>query len=136
MPSWGEPPSGKPGSVSSSAGVGANEMQTSHLRSEVRMRGGVAYHELGFNRDFRNVLRPSLDSVDHYTGSDLAHLLQGLPHGREWRIDIGGALNIIEAYDRHVVGHTQAGFLESAYGTNGRNIVVGKQRGERLLTRE
>src|ERR1700722_417518 len=101
-----------------------------------RTRGGSAHHKLGFDHNFRDVLHASFDSVDQGTRRDLPHLLEGLFYSGEGWIDVGSALNVIETHHRHILRYAQAGFVESADGTNGRNIIVGKQGGKRLLTRE
>src|ERR1039458_6746829 len=58
-------------------------------RVSSRTRGGSTHHQLGFDRNFRNVLHPSLDSVEQRTRRDLPHFLHRLSHSREWRTDVG-----------------------------------------------
>jgi len=72
------------------------------LVSTARTRGGFAHHQLGFRSQFpETLLHPSFDSgVEQRTRRDLPHLLQGLSHGRQWRTEVGSALNVIEAHHR------------------------------------
>ena len=100
------------------------------------MRGGSAHGQLGFDRNCRNAVHAAFDLVEQCTSRDLTHLLQGLPHGREWRISIGGTLNVIEADNGYIVRDPQVGFLKSSDRTDGRNVIVGKQSSKRPFTRE
>src|ERR1700692_4369584 len=73
--------------------------------SVARPRCGPAHHPLPVDSNFRDEFHASLDSIEQSTRRDLAHLLQGLFYSGERRIDVGRALNVIEAHHRHIVGH-------------------------------
>ena len=60
------------------------------------------------------------------------HFLEGLANGGKSGILIGGALDVIEADDRNVMGNAQSGLAESANRSHCRDVVESEERGEPL----
>ena len=99
-------------------------------------RCGPAHHELRLDGDLPDIVRALFDLIEQCTRRNLSHFLQRLSDGRERRINVGRALNIVEAHHRYVARHAQACFSKRIDGANCRNIVVGKQGGKRRAARE
>lgn len=56
--------------------------------------------------------------------------MEGLADGGERGDLVGGGLNVVEADDGDILGDPEAGFVEGANGSHGRDIVEAEDRGE------
>ena len=70
----------------------------------------------------------AVDALQQNLSGGPAHFAERLAHGREARVLVGGALNVVEPDDGDVFGHLQAGLAQGTNGTHGRNIVKGEKR--------
>src|ERR1700722_2796414 len=99
-------------------------------------RRGITYHELGFNRDLRNILLALLDLTNQRLRRDLSHSQQRLPHRRQSWICKRRPRNVIESHDRNILRHSQSRLAKCPYRSNRGNIVVRKERRKGLPPRE
>src|SRR5580658_8405111 len=102
----------------------------------LRARRGITNHELWLDGDLRKIIFAFLDLTDQRLRGDLSHPQQRLPDRRQSRIRESRSGNIIESHDRHILRHAQSRLAKRPYRPNRRNIVIRKERCERLPPRE
>src|ERR1700676_211497 len=100
-----------------------------------RTRGG-AHDKLRFDGDLGYVFGVAFNLVDDRLRRDSSHALKRLPDRGQVGVVEGRGGNVVEAHDRDVLRHAQAGFSEGPNRADCGDVVVGKQCGEGLLTGE
>src|ERR1700682_2004581 len=98
--------------------------------------GGLTHHQFGFDGNFGHERGALLNLIYHGARGDLSHAQERLAHRGESRTGESRCWNIVESDDRYVFWNAQAGVAHGADGANGGDVVIGKERGERDLSRQ
>jgi hypothetical protein len=88
-------------------------------------------HEFGERR-----LRAVGDATQKMFGCQLAHLIERLSNGCQGRVMKSRRGHVVESYDGDVFGRPQSGFAQSLDRADGRDVVEGEERRERLARRK
>src|SRR5437868_3829482 len=98
----------------------------------------VPYHQAGLKQDLRwgrvGLFFAAQDAAENHLSGSLSHVPEGLLDRRQATNLIGGALDVVEAEDRNVFGHTQAELVQGTDCAHRADVVKGKQR-RKLCTR-
>jgi hypothetical protein len=94
------------------------------------MAGRLADDQLRLDCNFSVGFLGAVDAGEKSFGSDAAHFFQWLADCGERRNAKSSAEDVIKADNRDFLRNAKAGFLKSAHGANGGNVVVGEKGGE------
>ena len=93
--------------------------------------GRFSHDEFGRKADVVGVgLIGALDTFDEELCGGCTHLIEGLAHGGEARVEVFGDDDVVESDDGDVVRTGEAGVLNGADGANGRGVVEAEEGGE------
>src|SRR5579864_5627057 len=98
--------------------------------------GRLANNQLRLDGDLGRIVLSALNAFQQGLRSNGSHARQWLPYRRQAGRVEGGSLDVVETDYRDVVWHANASFLESANCAQCRDVVEGKECGERNFALE
>src|SRR5271155_1084474 len=96
-----------------------------------RYPGRFANDQLRLHHNFFGKLLVRIrNHIQQHLGAFASHLAQRLPYCSKTGLVIGGAHDVVEADDRNIFGHAQAGIVNRTDNTDGRDVVEAKDGSE------